>query len=164
MAQYLWNDNNKPKKEDAISDLVKYHLETHLKNRGIVVNREVEIHKYDKTDLLITAEIQNSSSQLHDCVKVIIEVKRSTNRGLRNAMKTQLAGRYLTNSDCRHGLYLVGCFSKLKQSRLKLEKYLTRQAKALSKDGLTIKAKVIDCTMRRAAVKKTSSRRTKTKP
>ena len=43
LAQFLWN-NDRPKEEEAISDWVKIEFETLHMSRGIILNREVQIH------------------------------------------------------------------------------------------------------------------------
>jgi hypothetical protein len=76
-------------------------------------------------------------------------------------MRTQLAERYLKNSLCRHGLYLVGWFNcdqwsdtdsrKKKAPEMNIDdaqKRLYKQALELSKDGICIKALVINTALR----------------
>jgi hypothetical protein len=164
LARYLW-DGAKHKCEEDISDWVKVQLEDDLKQRGVVLGREVQIHRFDKTDIHVTAVTQSNSGQPFDSVKVIIEVKGSWHRELKTAMKTQLVERYLKNNDCRHGVYLVGWFSKSRPSaarnatqKLKaLKARLNAQAQALSKDGHTVHSTVLDCTLRQPARKRATS-------
>ena len=49
-AQFLWN-KDRPMKEEAISDWIKIELETAIKQKGIVLNREVQIHIRERTDI-----------------------------------------------------------------------------------------------------------------
>ena len=157
-ARFLW-DGDKPKKEEDTSDWVKRHLKRDLKERGVVLGREVQIHSRYHTDIHITAVTQKAEDQPFGNVEVIIEVKGSWNRELKTAMETQLVHRYLTNTPCRHGLYLVGWFpprqsaNREKRSRPgrlnreTLQEFLDQQAQQLSDHTRTIKALVIDCSI-----------------
>src|SRR4030095_16553941 len=150
LAQFLW-DGDRPKPEEAISDWVAERLESDLKQRGVVLGREVQIHRFDKTDIHVTAVTRDERTRTLDAVKVIVEVKGCWHRELKTSMKTQLAERYLGNNDCRHGLYLVGWFSldgwnktdkRRKQVSFRksadLEAYLLSQAESLSNPQLNI--------------------------
>ncbi|MCA9499833.1 MAG: hypothetical protein KC588_11620, partial [Nitrospira sp.] len=54
-AQFLWdnisNSDAKPKDENTFADYIKIYLEKDLKQRGIVLNREVRIHRGQRTDI-----------------------------------------------------------------------------------------------------------------
>ncbi len=91
-TQFLW-DGNRPKSEEAISDLVKGHLEDDLKQRGVVVVREVQIHRQERTDIHVDAVIRDERNEVFDLVKVIIEVKGCWHTELKTAMTTQLVER-----------------------------------------------------------------------
>lgn len=117
MAIYLWNERNnkgvnlyRPKDENRLSDYVKAHLEKELKQKGIVVNREVEIRRGEETDIRIDALKKTTDNHTFDVITVIIETKGCWNRELTTAMKTQLRDRYLKNNGHRFGLYLIGWF------------------------------------------------------
>ena len=114
-VQFLWDrasqSKAKPKDESALSDFVKLHLEKDLKARQIIVNREVQIHRKEKTDIHVDTFVRQADTQQVDMISVIIEVKGSWNRELETAMKTQLKDRYLRNNHCQYGLYLVGWFN-----------------------------------------------------
>ncbi len=114
-VQFLWDRTSqseaKPKDESALSDFVKLHLEKDLKSRQIIVNREVQIHRKEKTDIHVDTFVRQADTQQVNMISVIIEVKGSWNRELETAMKTQLKDRYLQNNHCQHGLYLVGWFN-----------------------------------------------------
>jgi len=111
----LWNElgNNRyrPKDENRLSDYVKTHLGKELKQKGVIVNREVEIRRGEETDIRVDAIKKTANSDLYDTVTVIIEVKGCWHRELENAMATQLKDRYLKNNRCRVGLYLIGWFN-----------------------------------------------------
>ena len=82
-----------------------------LKQKGIIVNREVEIRRGEETDIRVDAIRKTANSDVYDTVTVIIEVKGCWHRELENAMKAQLKDRYLKNNQCRVGLYLIGWFN-----------------------------------------------------
>jgi hypothetical protein len=118
MAISLWNewsDGHKylyqPKDENRLSDYVKTYLDKELKQRGIVLNREVEIRRGEKTDIRVDAIRKEAESSVFDTVTVIIETKGCWNRELENAMETQLRDKYLKNNRQRFGLYLIGWFN-----------------------------------------------------
>jgi hypothetical protein len=149
----LWNENGEytPKDENRFSDYIKSHLDEDLKQRGIVLNREVEIRRGvgstsgERTDIHVDAVSKIPNETRIDIIKVVIEVKGCWHREILTAMKTQLLDRYLKESDCRHGLYVVGWFyceqwdKRGKKSREKgmeeLRSELNAQSLALSKDG-----------------------------
>ena len=160
-AQFLWdeigNSLYKPKDENSFSDYVKIHLDEDLRQSGVIVNREVQIHRGQRTDIHVDAVIRNSNNDVYDSVTVIIEVKGCWNNGLKTAMKTQLVDRYLKNNRCQYGLYLVGWFNcdqwdnndYRKNQVPKIGKDEAReqfdaQAVGLSKQGREIKALVIN--------------------
>jgi hypothetical protein len=126
LVEFLWNKwgNGKgeahwrPKDEDSLSNLIKSHIEEDLRRRAIILNREVEIRRSlgkeirqgQETDIQVDAIARNPRhGELHR-ISVIIEVKGCWNKELTTAMREQLVDRYLAESDCRHGLYLVGWF------------------------------------------------------
>lgn len=117
----LWNESKKnafkPKDENRLSDYVKRHLEDDIKQRGIVVHREVEIRRGtgsnqgERTDIYVDAFVRIPNGKAIDFISAIIEVKGCWHKELYSAMKTQLVDRYLKDNQCRHGLYLVGWFN-----------------------------------------------------
>ena len=166
-APFLWDNVSKldarPKDENAFSDYVKIHLEKDLKERGIVLNREVRIHRGQRTDIHVNAVIQTASGQLCDSITAIIECKGCWNSGLYDAMRDQLVGMYLRDNHCHHGLYLVGWFncknwseedSRKKQAEklcLTIDdtrQKLTTTAADLSKDSIRVKSVVLDASLR----------------
>ena len=97
----------RPEPEDDISDYLKRYLDRALIERGVVVNREVRVHRGERTDIHVDAVIDSGTP---DVVTVIIEVKGCWNPELLTAMKKQLVDQYLTDNRCRHGIYLVFWF------------------------------------------------------
>ena len=166
-APYLWDNvsksDAKPKDENAFSDYVKIHLEKDLKERGIVLNREVRIHRGQRTDIHVNAVIHTAAGQLYDSITAIIECKGCWNLGLYDAMRDQLLGMYLKDNHCQHGLYLVGWFNcanwseedgrkkqagKLCPTIDDTRQKLTAAAADLSKDSTKVKSVVLDASLR----------------
>lgn len=114
-AQFLWDNVSKsaarPKDENTFSDYVKIHLDKEVKQRGIVLNREVRIHRGERTDIHVNAVTQTASGDSYDSITVIIECKGCWNPELYQAMENQLVGRYLKDNHCKYGIYLVGWFN-----------------------------------------------------
>jgi hypothetical protein len=168
----LWDnrgDNRKPsycpKDEPHLSDYITRHLLDDLsRQRGIIVNREVQIRRGQETDIHIDAINLLSGGQV-DIIKAIIEVKGCWNPDLETAMDQQLVGRYLQDHQCPYGIYLIGWFAcdkwtdndyRKKQSpQYPLEhaiSHFEEQAKEISAKssipGLALKAHVLDAHLR----------------
>ena len=117
-AKFLWNETPehkwRPKDEPSLSDYIKGFLQRDLKDRGIVVNREVEVYrpagsgKGPATDIHVDIIVPKPHGQLH--LKAVIEVKGCWNRQLETSIQEQLINKYLQGPDCQHGIYLVGWF------------------------------------------------------
>jgi predicted NACHT family NTPase len=166
----LWNEfpgKIMPKDESRFSDFVKNHLDDDLAKRGIIINREVEVRRIknqgsgERTDIHVDAIMKKEEGKIHDRITVVVESKGCWHPDLNTAMEKQLVGQYLDEDRCRQGLYLVGWFNcdrwtdedhrkkqapkiSIEQARRKFE----RQAEGLSKDGKTIKAFVLDTSLR----------------
>ena len=127
------------------------------------MNREVRIHKGERTDIHVDAVVLDVSRKIYDSVTVIIECKGCWNPELNDAMRDQLVGRYLKDNHCQHGLYLVGWFNCAKwsgrDSRRKkafnlcpaiddTRQKLTAAAVDLSKDPIRVKSVVLDASLR----------------
>jgi hypothetical protein len=159
-APFLWN-NDRPKEEEAISDWVKIELETLLVSRGIILNREVQIHIKEKTDIHVDAISRENPTDEFGRSKVIIEVKGCWNPDQKTAMQEQLVNRYLAQNDCRHGIFLLGWFlcntwsskdSRRRQvkfaNRSEAEKYFRSEAGRLSRPPIQLRSIVLDATIR----------------
>jgi hypothetical protein len=118
-AIHLWNEKKeqkkpvifRPKDENRLSDYVKVHLEEDLKARGIIVGREVEIKRGNKTDIHVNVYgCDHLGRPKGDAMKVTIEVKGCWHPDLDTDMESQLVGQYLSPDVCRNGVYLVGWF------------------------------------------------------
>lgn len=163
-VEFLWipvgEKTFKPRDEDSISNYIKIHLDEDLNRRGVVVNREVQIHLGQRTDIHVDAAIRTNDGGLLDIISAIVEVKGSWNEELNHAMKTQLVEKYLKDNQCQYGLYLVGWFKSQnwddadrrkaktpKRTIAEARVQFDRQASELS-NGLThVKALVLDATL-----------------
>ena len=163
----LWNENPyRPKDEGRFSDHIKRHLEEDLRQRGIIVNREVRIRRGvgagtgEQTDIHVDA-ITQSQGETYDSVTVIIEVKGCWNDELRQAMRTQLVDRYLKDNRCQNGLYLIGWFNceqwddednrKKKASKISLNEAKADfdvQAQEISQGNIKVRALVLNAALR----------------
>jgi hypothetical protein len=177
-ARFLWNELAeevetggrakpvyRPKDESALSDYVKLHLHQDLKERGVIVNREVEIRRSfggapgERTDIHVDVAVPAAESNSWERVTVIVEVKGCWNKDLNHAMRTQLAERYMKETECRHGIYLVGWFdcaqwdpadrrrcpkSSIDAARQQFES----QAATLSTGGIIVRAVVLNTALR----------------
>jgi hypothetical protein len=171
----LWNETRgkgktfkyRPKDEDRFSDYVKRHLESDLVGTGVILNREVEIRRGtgqgdgERTDIHVAAVVRSASGDAFDVIKAIIETKGCWNPELRTAMEDQLVGRYLKDTTCQRGLYLVGWFlcnrwdaydrRKTRTPKISLEEIqreLNRQAAALSNFDVNVRALVLNTSLR----------------
>lgn len=149
----------RPVDENTFSDYVKRHLDRDLRERGVIVNREVQIRRTERTDIHVDAVAPASGA--YDRITVIIEAKGSWHPELRSAMQTQLVERYLRDNECDHGLYLVGWFTSGRWDPDDYRKgaterftigficeQLRQQAASLSNDGIAVEAFVLDAELR----------------
>jgi hypothetical protein len=164
-ARQLWDKNAStslywPWPESDISDYVKGYLDRELHDRGVVANREVQIHRRERTDVHVDAVVDRNGGS-PDVVTAIIEVKGCWNSELLTAIGDQLVGKYLTNNRCSHGIYLVFWFDcdawDLGDPRAKgrprfasldeLRSLLDRQA--AEQRGFSIRSLVLDARLKR---------------
>jgi hypothetical protein len=165
-APDLW-DVFRPKDENHFSDWIKRNLELELRGRGIVAAREVLIRRGEgsgtgeRTDIHVTAMIPGLTEGSYEQVRVIVEAKGCWNQELESAMKSQLAGRYLKDNQCNHGIYLVGWYlcdqwdkddrrgsATPKWSLQEASQFFNGQAQELSASGLCIQAVVLNTALR----------------
>ncbi|BAU65885.1 hypothetical protein STA3757_32810 [Stanieria sp. NIES-3757] len=150
-----------PKDEERLSDYIVRYLKDYLGQKGIVVNREVEIRRGEITDIQVDAVIKKASGEIFDSITAIIEVKGCWHNELNTAMETQLVNRYLKDSTCQHGLYLVGWFNcdqwndsdsrKGKAPKINIEEarqQFTQQAEQISQSNIVVKAFVLNAALR----------------
>jgi hypothetical protein len=153
----------RPVEEDALSDHVKRFLKRELVDRGMILNREVEIGRVpgasigSRTDIRVDAVRKAESGDSFDAITAVVETKGCWNAGLLTAIKTQLHDDYLTRLGAPVGIYLVGWFDKPKWDRedprrarspswdfAEAQQLLERKAAELS-GGFLVSAVVLDC-------------------
>ena len=140
---------------------VARNLEPELEKRGIVVAREVQTRRGERTDVYVTALIPGLAGGTFEQIRVIIEAKGCWHRELKTAMETQLVDRYLKEYECNHGIYLVGwyvCDQWDEDDRRKIDtpkwsvqearQFFEEQAAKLSASNPTIQAVVLNTALR----------------
>jgi hypothetical protein len=175
-AEDLWSEMPKsqgaprlfrPKDENFLSNYIKRHLDRDLRQRGLILNREVQIRapmggkKGEDTDIFIDVLIPGAQPTESERLSAVIEVKGCWNPDLEHAMRTQLAERYMADSGIRYGMYLVGWFicpqwdatdSRRKQTpSISIQQarcQFQQQAAKLSDGQRTIEALVINAALR----------------
>jgi hypothetical protein len=132
-----------------------------------MVNREVEVRRIkgrgtgERTDIHIDAVKKRQDGEIFDRITVVVEAKGWWNQELNTAMETQLVVQYIHEARCQYGLYLVGWFNcdlwtdedyrKKQAPKISIEQaqgQFEKQAVELSKDGIIVKAFVLDTTIR----------------
>ncbi len=159
----LWNTDPvyKPRSENELSDYVARFLRDDLK--GVVIGREVEIRRStspgggERTDIHVDMPLEQGRARPF---RVIVEAKGCWNSKIRQAMKDQLARRYLRDNATRTGIYLVGWFrakhwdsSDTRRTACNddpetLAATLKNEAIALQAEGFDIRVAVLDCSLR----------------
>lgn len=154
IAFALWDEDAKgkfqPKDEACLATFLKSHLKADLEKRGIIALREVVINdniiktKGKRTDIYVTAIVDDPSPESQRQIRLVIEVKGCWHPKVRTAMNSQLVP-YLRQTGDRYGLYLVGWYrgtswhpSGRPSRKWTIEsatKEFTDQAKRLSQDG-----------------------------
>jgi hypothetical protein len=169
-ARDLWNDKDGvfwPKDEQEMSNYVARHLREDLRDRGVIINREVQIRRGigdrsgQSTDIHVDAAVPGASPHSYERVSVITEAKGNWNPELLSAMGIQLRDRYLKENRCRDGIYMVGWFSctkwsdedhrKRRRSRMSLEEakaFFRKQAIDLSNTDYNLRSYVLDISLR----------------
>jgi hypothetical protein len=170
-AREIWDrvaeNTYRPVDENDFSDYVKRHLERDLTERGVIINREVEIRRGtggdsgERTDIHVDAVVPASDSGEYDVMTVIIEVKGCWHSKLETAMETQLVNRYLKDNQCQYGIYLVGWFDcaqwdgddyrkgNIPKKRIEeMQSQFDDEAGDLSKQGVHIRAFVMNAALR----------------
>lgn len=152
-ARNFWNyqvirnsrTNFRPKDEEDLSDGIASWLRDDLgPSRGIVINREVQLKRGQKTDIYVNAVswTGNAGSVI---LKIVLEVKGCWNAELREAMETQLVNRYMKENGLVYGLYVVGWYLcekwddgdyrkkvAMKTTLQEIDKYLLAKAKDIT--------------------------------
>jgi len=97
-VEFLWDQLGKnmwkPKDENSFSNYVKDHFDIDLKQKGVIVNREVEIRRStgnrsgERVDIQVDAVSKKPNGEEYDRTSVVIEVKGCWHNELDQAMKT----------------------------------------------------------------------------
>lgn len=161
----LWNTSPyRPKTENECSNYVVRHLRDDLKERGVILAREVEIRPTaspgsgERTDIHVdvAADVDGRTQTL----SVIVEVKGCWNRGIPADMTEQLARRYLRDNATGTGVFLVAWFQcsvwdssdyrkqDCSGDRAALATALMTEAAGLRSEGFDIRPAVLNCTLR----------------
>lgn len=110
-SHLLWDTRvGRPKQEDDISDYLLHRLRDLIADRGVVVNREVQVRRSgagigERTDLRIDAVTPAETNGA--VLSLVVEVKGAWHRQLMESMHDQLADRYMRDVGTDHGIYLV---------------------------------------------------------
>jgi predicted NACHT family NTPase len=169
-ARQLWDrmpsGKFRPVDENTFSDYLKLYLEDDLRQRGVVLAREVQIQAGhvepgERTDIHVSVAVSTPDGSTSDVVTLVVEVKGCWHQKLKDAMRSQLLDRYLKNSQHIHGLYVVGWFTseawdpddprRARVPRWNLEQaqeYFGAQAEDLSRDGSNVSVLVLDVSLR----------------
>ncbi len=103
--------NYRPKDEESLSDeIARWFRDDLSSSKGIIVNREVQPRRGQKTDIYVNAVKLDAGSGGAEPLTVVIEVKGCWHDEVMIAMETQLLNRYMKENNLAHGLYIVGWF------------------------------------------------------
>ena len=146
----------RPVDESDFTDHVASFLTREIFDKGVVINREVQITRTSRTDILVTAATPAIGTTPATSVALVIEVKGCWNSELMTAMQQQLVNRYMEQAQADVGLYLCGNFTSpgwdprdyrrarcARRSADELGKELAEQARALSSQGRSVNCAVI---------------------
>lgn len=166
-AHQVWDTAaHRPKRETEVAAWIADRMREDLQERGIIINREVEIRVNprggvgDRTDIHVDA-LAGERVEGAPQVTLVIEVKGCWHAELMTAMRTQLAEEYLSPTH-RHGIYLPVWFGpagweddadrrRKACGRLEPDEVATTlhgQAEALRSDGYEIAVVVLDASLR----------------
>jgi hypothetical protein len=170
-SHLLWDTRARmPKVEDEFSDYLSQKFRDDIGDRGIIINREVQVRRSkpsgigERTDLRIDASAADPNFLgVPPVLCVPVEVKLAWNDDLLTAMGEQLVGRYMHDLNVKHGIYLLGwCdvdewWSAEDPNRKKaavldkqeLQDELLRQAQELQATGYTVSVVCLDLSYRR---------------
>ena len=173
-AVFLWDQTRRkgektyqPKEEAALSNWLRLHLEEDLRQSRVVVNREVEIRRGEGTgvgeitDIHVDTFTRSEGNGRVDRISAIIEVKGCWNPDVNTAMERQLVNRYLRENRCPYGIYVVGWYhctqwddtdprnrSLIGRTPPEAQQLFDSQARRLSKDGMQVRAVVLNAALR----------------
>jgi hypothetical protein len=98
-----------PKDEEDLSGKIAGWLQNDLgPTRGVILNREVQLRRGQRTDVLVEATAAAGSGL--GTLTLVIEVKGCWNREIHTAIQNQLIDLYLKPHGLTHGIFLVGWY------------------------------------------------------
>lgn len=167
-SHLLWDSvARRPKSEDEISDYLRNRLQDRLGDRGVVVNREVQVRRPrrtgigERTDLHIDA-VTDASSTGRPTITIVGEVKGAWNDETNTAMQSQLVDRYMRDVGSRHGVFVVAWFDPeswnedddrrrhvARDDPASLKQRLEQQAADLRARGIFVDVVILDCSYAR---------------
>ncbi|MGF0244783.1 NACHT domain-containing protein [Rhodococcus erythropolis] len=113
----LWDTySSRPKSEDEVSDFLRNELQTFLRVRGAIINREVQVRRIKKsgmperTDLRVEAITPAGRSIPGEIVVIIGEVKGCWNKDIETSIQSQLVERYMADLHTSVGIYIAVWF------------------------------------------------------
>ncbi len=150
----------KPKDEQTFSDELARWLRDDLKPKGVVIGREVQIERTQKTDVLVKAIAKSGAAESGDEFVVVVEVKGCWNRHVQEDIENQLVQKYLLPHNWAFGIYVVGWFvcaawtdpknflksQNVEDARHEVEELGTRVSTDFP--GLSVSGILIDCRCR----------------
>jgi hypothetical protein len=172
-AQLLWDSRiRRPKTEEEASDYLRQRLNDLLKERGVIVNREVQVRRIrpsgipERTDLRVDATADDPRTGESPVLTIVGEVKAAWSSELHTAMRSQLVDRYMLDTATRHGLYIVLWFDVgwwapeqgtrdrnrvAGLDRASVLQDLRQQACALADEGFHVEVVMLECSYERPA-------------
>ena len=157
-VESLWNAD-RPKGEDDIRNWILDRLKRRQEGLpSLFANKEVEVGAGYYTDIKVEARPQGQDVGRYPSLHATIETKGCWHKDLTTAMKNQLLGLYLKDSESPHGIYLVLWFGSDGWSEADAGKarchhwtlddarsFFDDQARTLSSGKTLIRAYVLEC-------------------
>lgn len=144
----LWNENGKPKREEASQLLFKGFVKIAAKRDGVAVDREVHLGT-GPVDFVISTSAT---------VRVLLEVKKVGNSAFWDGLETQLT-TYLESDECTHGWFLA---VRLHDTKLEIDRtrdLASRTAAAASETGFDLRSDWVDARQQETASKRRKPKR-----
>ena len=144
----LWNENKRPKREEASQLLFKGFVKIATKRDGVAVDREVNLGT-GPVDFIVSTSAR---------VRVLLEVKKFGNTAFWDGLETQLT-TYLTSDECEHGWFLAVRLLDTNLEKDRTRDLASRTAEAASASGFNLRSDWLDARRQESA-----SKRRKAKP
>lgn len=158
-----------PKAEEHVSGKICGAIRAYLKDYGIAANREVQIHRRQisrplggepGSELDVLVQLPTYGRASNQSIRIPIEVKRSCHADVKQAMRSQLADRYMAQLGVLHGVYIVvwmnvpdpgilaGTHRPRWQHKRDAKEELDRQATAIKEElGYNIRTIILDASL-----------------